>query len=341
MARAALLLVLLCVPVSANPVLETLINEFQVAPDSLERVELHPIDWMSLPFDLSGCRLVTSAGTAIIDTGIVIESESSFVVLGRANVTGPFGLADDSGPIVLLEDGNSWPLDSVFYAGSRTDWPWTPPPGTSSGLHTWMEYYPEPTRCFVWYIDSTPTFGSTNDDTASAIRGRILDPNSIPVPGAYVRISSSVGGRTTMSALWPSPGGQFEFRCTGPGVFWVTAWKNGYMPGFYPESVRVGVNQVRGGIDVYLVPLAVAEERAGGASAACIRWQSGRLVLTTDRAATGVLTVNDIAGRILYRSAVAVKAGENRIALPALHAGVLIAEFRAGPASVRGKFVAY
>jgi len=179
MARAALLLVLLCVPVSANPVLETLINEFQVAPDSLERVELHPIDWMSLPFDLSGCRLVTSAGTAIIDTGIVIESESSFVVLGRANVTGPFGLADDSGPIVLLEDGNSWPLDSVFYAGSRTDWPWTPPPGTSSGLHTWMEYYPEPTRCFVWYIDSTPTFGSTNDDTASAIRGRILDPNSI------------------------------------------------------------------------------------------------------------------------------------------------------------------
>ncbi|MDH5186762.1 MAG: T9SS type A sorting domain-containing protein, partial [candidate division WOR-3 bacterium] len=51
-----------------------------------------------------------------------------------------------------------------------------------------------------------------------------------------------------------------EFHPTGPGIFEVSATKEGYAQGFYPESVRVGAYETRTGIDIYLEPLPLVEE---------------------------------------------------------------------------------
>ncbi|MBM3323410.1 lamin tail domain-containing protein, partial [candidate division WOR-3 bacterium] len=117
----------------ANPVAEYFLSEIQVAPDSLERIEVHMYTReRPFPVDLSGWQVVTSSCTATVNDGIVLEDSNSYVVLSRENLTGPFSLPDDSGEIELWSPGGG-PMD--WYEYGRYNW--APPAGMSATTHSY------------------------------------------------------------------------------------------------------------------------------------------------------------------------------------------------------------
>ncbi|UCG43516.1 MAG: carboxypeptidase regulatory-like domain-containing protein [candidate division WOR-3 bacterium] len=243
-----------------NPVFVSLVNEFQVAPDSLERIELHSNAWSpGFPLDLHGWAVQTDAGIAVIDSGTWLESESSFTVIDRHNTTGVFDLPDTAGFIALI-DPHQDTLELVRYPGDagagrivRTE-AWTPSAGMSASLHCWTYGWPEPVLMLDWYVDSTPTFGHENDDGLAQIRGTVLDRHSNPVSGASIHLSGPGGFETFPD--WPTFEGTFQFH-VGWGTFQVSATKPGYLPGMYPDSVTVNIDQQVGNIDIVLMPLGI------------------------------------------------------------------------------------
>jgi hypothetical protein len=247
---------------SANPVFRSFVNEFQVAPDSCECIELHCNAWQpGFPLDLSGWEIQTEAGIAAVNSGTVLETESSFVVIGPHNTTGTFDLADSAGFIVLIDTYGDT-VEIVRYPGDAGNGrfydteSWTPPSGMSASMHCWTWGWPDPILFLDWYTDSSPTLGYENDDGEAQICGTVRDRNLNPVDEAEVRISGPDGYETFMS--WPTFEGTFQFH-VGWGTFLVTAAKDGYLPGAYPESVTVHVDEEVRGIDVILYPLGVEE----------------------------------------------------------------------------------
>ncbi len=247
----------------ANPILETLVSEFQVAPDSAELIELHCNTSLQggFPADLSGWAIQTGAGIALIDSGVVLETESSYVVIDRTNTAGTFSLDDSAGFVALLRPGGDT-FELVRYpgdAGADRYETWTPPSGMSACLHCWTWGWPDPILFLDWYIDSSPTPGYENDDGEAQICGTVRDRNLNPVEEAEVRISGTDGYETFVSR--PTFEGTFQFH-VGWGTFLVTAAKDGYLPGAYPESVTVHVDQEVHNIDIILYPLGVEESPA-------------------------------------------------------------------------------
>ncbi len=61
----------------ANPVAEYFLSEIQVAPDSLERIEVHMYTReRPFPVDLSGWRVTTRTCTAYVDSGVMLLDAS-------------------------------------------------------------------------------------------------------------------------------------------------------------------------------------------------------------------------------------------------------------------------
>jgi len=254
----------------ANPVFESYLSEFQVAPDSHEFVELHSNAWSpGFPLDLSGWAIRTEAGTALIDSGVVLEFESDFVVVDRSNTSGTFGLGDSAGSIILLDPYGDT-VEIVRYPGDagagqivETE-AWTPPVWMSASMHCWTWGWPDPILFLDWYIDATPTPGWENDDGLAQIRGTVRDRHNNPVSGSSVRVSGPDGFETFPD--WPTFEGTFQFH-VGWGTFLVTATKDGYLPGAWPESVTVTVDEQVVNIDIVLFPLGVAESPGAPRSA--------------------------------------------------------------------------
>ncbi|MFB0510151.1 MAG: T9SS type A sorting domain-containing protein [bacterium] len=257
---AIITIVFLITTIPANPVIVTFFSEIQTSPDSLERLEIHPYNWSyGYPFDLSGFRLVTKAGTTYVNQGVVVENENSYVVLDQSNMNGIFSLGDDSDTI-LLSRPNGDSVWAISYPSRYRYSPygcWAPESGMSCAIYQGWTPWPDPTSYYLWFIDSTPTFGLPNDDTLGGIYGRVFSIDSTPLGSVWVSIAGPHGGDYY---LVYTPGIPFEFHPTGPGIFEVSATKDGYAQGFYPESVRVGANETRTGIDIYLEPLPLVKE---------------------------------------------------------------------------------
>lgn len=246
----------------ANPVVETFFSEIQTSPDSLERLEIHPYNWFgSYPFDLSEFRLVTQTGTTYVNQGVVLENENSYVVLDQSNMTGVFNLGDDSDSILLSRPNGDtiWTLIYPFRYRSYSYGCWAPESGMSCAIYQGWSPWPDPFDYYLWYIDSTPTFGQPNDDTLGGIYGRVFTIDTTPIGSVWVSIKGPQGGDDYYIY---TPGTTFEFHPIGPGIFEVSALRTGYAQGFYPESVRVGANETRTGVNIYLEPLPLIEEQS-------------------------------------------------------------------------------
>ncbi|MFO7674867.1 MAG: carboxypeptidase-like regulatory domain-containing protein [bacterium] len=323
---------LLAAVAAANPIMVRILSEFQVAPDSLEGIELH--GWNYWVGSLAGWRVVTPAGVAVIDDGIGINGPDDWVVIDRSNTTGTFSLPDSAGFIALVPPSGdtfekvTWPGD----AGLNTDEAWTPPEGMSCAMDYWTYGWPDPVECFDWYVDRTPTFGAPNDDDSARIYGTVSGPGGVPLPGAMVRISGPEG-RETGWAKWP--GGDFELR-PGFGTFLLSASKDGYLPDVWPESIAVEVNEVVGGINVILVPVGIAEPVPAEPG---FRWARDRLVLDLERDAVIRLSVFDPAGRGEFNRRLFLRAGHSRLALPGLRPGVHLVRLDFEDRAITGKLV--
>uniref|UniRef100_A0A7C6EEW5 T9SS type A sorting domain-containing protein n=1 Tax=candidate division WOR-3 bacterium TaxID=2052148 RepID=A0A7C6EEW5_UNCW3 len=232
----------------ANPYIETLISEFQTAPDSLERIELH-----ALPFpytiDLGGWTITTNAGTATINPGTILPY-NGYVTIDRTNTSGVFSLNDISDTIKLC-DNRGYGVDEVSWPSLPAMWGCspTPPYGGSGALYRSNTYWME----INWYIDSTPTFDAPNDDYSS-ISGRILNQNGQPVVGAEVRAYGPTGGCDGYSDSL----GDYRVAGLGEGKYWVFANYRNYSA-HYSDSVYVGYSQHITGINITLPLSGIAE----------------------------------------------------------------------------------
>jgi hypothetical protein len=336
MKRVVVFLTMLVAISLANPVLEIVfVEEFQTAPDSLERIELRPQLDREFPFELGGAQIITNAGTATIDSGVRFESETSLVVVDRSNTSGTFGLGDDSDYVRLYVPGVydtfrlRYPDNPHWtYEGS-----WAPPMDACASLYSWNVYIPpyeDPVIFYTWYIDRTPTFGAGNDDYEGGIWGRVFGQDTQAISGATVRILSANGVSTmqTGEEWWYTPG-CFEQRPTGPGTFTVTAEYPGYLPYTYPESIELGPNEGRE-ISIFLDPVGGTEEAADKASSVGLHQRGRTLVLTADRPGIALVTVYDNLGRVRLSEKVVLVTGSNEVALRGLQSGVYFARAQEG-----------
>ncbi|MFO7639507.1 MAG: carboxypeptidase-like regulatory domain-containing protein [bacterium] len=315
----------------ANPVVETLLSEFQVAPDSLERIELH--GWNYWTGNLAGWQVVTPAGVATINAGVEITGPNDWVVLDRNNTTGTFSLPDSAGFIALVRPWGdtlekvTWPGD----AGPNTSEAWAPPEGMSCAMDPWSSGWPDPVDCRDWYVDRTPTFGAPNDDDSARIHGEVRRAGGQPVMYATVRISGPEGYETG----WSDRNGYFSLH-PGFGTFELTVHREGFLPGAWPESIAVEVNQVVTGISITLDPVGIAEPVA---PEPVFRWSRGRLEFELARDAEVRLSVLDPAGRELLRRHAFLRAGHHRLSLPGLRPGVQFVRLDCDGSVSTGKLV--
>lgn len=324
--RATLLcLFFLCAASAANPVMVTFVNEIQVAPDSLERIEIHPHNWMSgYPIDLSGWQIVTAAGTATVNDSLVCASESSYVVLDRSNTTGTFSLGDEQDSVTFL-DGYGHCEWTIVYPPQWSDWGpyrfWRPPAGMSSSMFYSVYYeWPDLIENFGCYLDSTPTFGTENDDTLGGIAGRVLDDHGYPLPDCWVLVESEYGSIYTRC----DSVGRYSSRPLGPASYIVSAHGDStWLPTKYPDSVRIEPNQLRDSINLTMYPVGIAETHAARLPAPAIHQQGRNLVVAGNGPAD--ITLFDLSGREKAILCAGVLPGEHRVALPRLAPGVYFA----------------
>jgi hypothetical protein len=337
MTKIAVLLIVLTAALSANPVIAVALSEIQTAPDSLERIELYSYAGKEV-LDLSGAELVTNAGTAVIDSGLVVYPESNYVVIDRTNTTGVFSLGDDSDYIRLsLPDHNYFELRYPANPWRNRSQSWAPPPGMSASIYQWWEWHNgEWWDVYTWYVDGTPTFGAPNDDTLGGITGYVYGDDSLPIVGATVRITAAQGTAEVPSGLI----GRFAQTPTGPGKFLVSAEYSGYLPYTYPETIGLPPNGARD-INVYLQRPGAVEELSRSATVPQLHQRGRTLVLDADRPGTALVNVYDNLGRVRMSEKVALAEGTNELALPKLRSGVYFVTAQRGTCRSTTKVVVW
>lgn len=172
----------------SNPVWLYEIDEFQVAPDSLEKIELiwNGYNWGET---LDGYMVITLEDTAFIDSGVYPDS-SGYIVLSEANTSGIFNLNDIHDSVSIIKTSGVYEGMPLSYYPSDIYTP-TPPINTSTSFTEICIGFCQGTSGLDWcyspdcYIDSTPTFGDNNDDYpwSAKISGKVFDENSLPITG--------------------------------------------------------------------------------------------------------------------------------------------------------------
>ena len=315
--------------------MEYFLSEIQVAPDSLERAEVHQYSRdRQYPVDLSGWQIVPNAGVATIDSGVVLQDTNDFVIISRENTTGTFSLGDSADAVAL--DGPGGDVSPYAYGGGDG---WAPPAGTSVTVYAyWTGMWPDEYLVCEWYLDSTPTFGAPNDDGGGAISGRILDRFGEPLRWCSVSFHNAWGsayaGCDSTGAYVMSP--------LGPGTYQVCAHSNStYLPAYYPESVSIGVNKRQDSVNMTMYSVGLAEGRPNAEQATSLHQRGRSLVLDADRPGTALVTVYDNLGRVRVSEKVVLVEGRNELALPSLQSGVYFANCRFGERTLNTKFVSY
>jgi hypothetical protein len=340
MKRVVVFLTMLVAVSTANPVFQAVFTEMQVAPDSFERLEVNPANWESgYPFDLSGCQLVTRAGVATINDGVEVPDESTRITIDHSNVTGPFALNDTTDTVELRTPGGS-PIWRLLYPYPTQNDPtacWLPPPGASCAMHYDYGFWPWEVDGGVWYMDETPTFGALNDDTVGGITGVVYDDRLLPVPYVWVHFAAPLGGADAST----DETGTYVLHPTGPGTFQVSAQKQGYLTGYYPDSVHVAANQWVDSVDILLARVDLAENMDAAPQKVALCQRGRSLVLTADRLGTALVTVYDNLGRVRMSKSVNLVPGSNEVPLCGLSSGVYFAGCRFREGTITQKLVFY
>ena len=314
----------------ANPIIATLVNEVEVAPDSQEWLEVNTRYWPDPYLDLSGWTITSRAGSATVNSGIVVPNESSSVVIDRTNTTGTFQFTDDYDEIHLISPDGVHDL-MLAYPGDPAGyfWCWRPAPGQSCCRHAYWEGMPEPDLIVSYYLDATPTPGQPNDDSLGGIFGRITNQLAQPVCSARVHVGGIQGGAVAFS----DPAGYYSFAPTGPGTFWVAASRAGYTSGYYPDSVHVATNETRNDVNITLSSVSVLE--SGRRFSPLLEWQGNVLDVKLCEAADADLRTVNMLGQVCWSLHVRLRAGTNRLApVQDQPSGVYLVQGRVGAESV-------
>ncbi|MEO0075426.1 MAG: lamin tail domain-containing protein, partial [candidate division WOR-3 bacterium] len=128
-----LILLLVCHPLFANPIIVTYINEVQANPPSLQRIELHEIpEESSTTLNLSGYQIKTRAGVAIINSGVVLPA-GGYVTIDATNTSGVFQINPICDTIVFRYNANSI-LDQVSWPHQPAGWQKAPTPPLNGSI---------------------------------------------------------------------------------------------------------------------------------------------------------------------------------------------------------------
>lgn len=100
---------------------------------------------------------------------------------------------------------------------------------------------------WIWYPDSTPTFGRENDDWG-VVMGKVTDPYGDPMNARVV-----VWNYLVRYGTWTKLG-DFILHL-GKGKYWIEAQKQGYRMREFPKCILVGPNDTLKGINFELVPI--------------------------------------------------------------------------------------
>lgn len=229
-------LVALMVCASANPIMIKVVNEFQVAPETSERIEFKLFripapDTFFDPVDLYGISVKTPVSIAVIDTHLILPG-NGFVVIDSTFLSGSFDLPDSASYILVTQ---GW-RDSVSYPYPAP----TPPSGSTAALFYGYSYYPMDGYYMFgdWYIDVTPTLGAVNDDYPGCIiNGHVYDASAQPIYGAEIVVNAgdnvlphppSYKCCTTYTAV----DGSYAIDSLQPYCYWVKVAGSSY----YPDS---------------------------------------------------------------------------------------------------------
>ncbi|MEO0098644.1 MAG: hypothetical protein ABIK99_06500 [candidate division WOR-3 bacterium] len=238
----------------ANPFLITYFNEIQSAPDSLERIEIH--DHFGGGWNLSNWQIVSSAGRAVINSGVILPP-NGYVVIDRSNTTGTFSLGDEADSITLL-DPRGYFADCYKYPALPASYGRGPAPPYNGSVSLYR--IPDiPSRPLNWYIDSTPTFGEENDDWSS-IAGRVIDELGNLVPYIFISASGPMG---EISYDWEGfPINQpYYLPGLGAGKYQIKAFLVNRVWAVRQDSVDLGYNQHLTGIDIVVRYSGLGEEK--------------------------------------------------------------------------------
>jgi hypothetical protein len=333
MRQTTILLMAVVAIAAANPTMQYFLSEIQAAPDSLERVELHMyLGLMPYPVDLSGCQIVTTAGTATIDSGVVLQDSNDFVVISRENTTGTFSLCDSADTVFLVGLGDVEPYAYGSYG-------WTPPALMSAAIFAhWEGVWPYEYLARCWYLDSTPTLGAPNDDCYGGIAGRVLDRFGQPLENCWVRLQNAHGN----GGVACDSTGRYVMSPLGPGTYEVSARSDStYLPAYYAESVSIGANGWMDSINMTMYPAGVSEGPLATVPTVFLRQRGHSLVLTAERPGTVLVSIYDNLGRVRMSEKVVLVSGSNDLVLPSLQSGIYFASCRFGERTLKTKFVLY
>ncbi|MEO0091113.1 MAG: T9SS type A sorting domain-containing protein [candidate division WOR-3 bacterium] len=255
--KSTVICLILCVTIiNANPIIITFINEIQTAPDNQEAIELHITPYgNSYPIDISGWRIQSNAGFAIINQGVTIPPDG-FVVIDATNTTGIFNL-NDTADVVSLYNNQGFLMDRVVYPSFPASWQGgpAPPVGSSISLYrspVWSSIYWDRVN---WYVDLSPSLGLPNDNWSS-ISGTIFNSQGQPMSNRIVIANGPTGGMNCLT----DANGNYTIAGLGEGKYWITIWNTyNQQAGNYYDSVYVGYNQNVTGVNI-IIPMTNIEQ---------------------------------------------------------------------------------
>ena len=215
---------MLALLILGNPVPNFQVNEFMVAPDSLEFLEI----LIAAMDDVRGFKLVVDQDTIAfkIDT----LGYQRFYLMDTTVLERKPTLNDTGATIRIIDSTGAMWMEFTYgdtMSGCENDVR-TPPRGFSSAYAGGFEYH--------YYWDASPTPGEYNDDRdTNSVFGKVLDASTgQAISGAVVTLTAT---RCYCSALYPGqsqavsgPDGSFElpFGPCGYNVLVITASHDDY-----------------------------------------------------------------------------------------------------------------
>jgi hypothetical protein len=265
MSRVCVLLAVVAVAASANPVLGYIVHEFSTHPGD-QWVELHMGPAWDDTVDMRGWRIVTEQSECTLD--VVLAPEEYVVVDSASLADGRLGRGElrlnPEGDSILLTSDSTW--EQRMHYPERIPWRVPAPPrGGSAAL--WSNYVSMLGGTVNWYIDSTPTPGQENDDY-SVIAGMLYDSLGRPLEIRYfTHVQATGAGLFYEAPVWGPSRPAYRVEGLRPGTYALTASVCGYGSPIrvdYPDSVEVGYSQTVSGIDFVIPVVGISEETAGG-----------------------------------------------------------------------------
>jgi len=265
MKRVAIVVSLVAVLATANPVTVTLLSEFS-ADSAHQWLELCPLPGWGFEADtlaLTGWRVVTSTSACTLN--YVLSPDSHFVVIDSIGLathevgSGSFRLRPDSDFIHLYGTGNPWPWDEyVNYPVTPTDAGNSLAPPQHCSASFW-NYDGSISQCFNWYVDSMPTPGDLNTHY-STIAGSVIVAESLVQSSELSVVASGEHAHCCFFDTYDTSG--YAIGGLGAGWYHLEAYlttPHGLIHRFYPDSVEVGYNQTVSGINIDLRAVDIAE----------------------------------------------------------------------------------